>query len=181
MDEAFWARKEGPLAADDGAPQGDYDANFFQDDGLPMPGGIDDDDDIEFADARDHFSPGAENRGEGGMSGINDVINGGMTQGTGGEDGAFGTQLVTQSRRLRPEYVQYARVAKKVDVRRLKEELWRGMGIDDPKAVRPLSLVSDAKVLIVSRYHHYKVPDGYQHLLPLSQRMVMATVSNSQL
>jgi condensin complex subunit 2 len=144
MDEAFWARNEGPVAAgDDDAPlQGDYDANFFQDDGLPMPGGIGDDDDIEFADARDHFSPGAEERGEGGMAGINDVLNGGMTQATEGEEGAFGTQLVTQSRRLRPEYVQYARVAKKVDVRRLKEELWRGMGIDGPDTVRSLLLDS---------------------------------------
>jgi len=129
MDEAFWAQNEGPAEIDD-APQGDYDANFFQDDGLPMPGGLDDDDDIEFADARDHFSPGAEERGEGGMAGINSILNGGMTQLPEGEEGAFGTQLVTQSRRMRPEYVQYARVAKKVDVRRLKEELWKGMGIE---------------------------------------------------
>ncbi|KUJ22599.1 barren [Mollisia scopiformis] len=132
MDEAYWAQKEGPVGGDEDAPaQGDYDANFFQDDGLPMGGGIDDDDDMEFADARDHFSPGAEDRGEGGMAGINNILNGGMAQTIEGEEGAFGTQLVTQSRRLRPEYVQYARVAKKVDVRRLKEELWKGMGIDD--------------------------------------------------
>jgi len=101
---------------------------------LPMPGGMDDDDDMEFADARDHFSPGAEDRGECGINGINNVLNSGMTQATEGE-GAFGTQLVTQSRRLRPEYVQYARVAKKVDVRRLKEELWRGIGLEDPESV----------------------------------------------
>jgi condensin complex subunit 2 len=133
MDEAFWARKEGPVAIDeDAAPQGDYDANFFQDDGLPMAGGLDDEDDIEFADARDHFSPGAEDRGEGGMAGISNILNGGMNQAAEGEEGAFGTQLVTQSRRLRPEYVQYARVAKKVDVRRLKEELWKGIGFEEP-------------------------------------------------
>jgi condensin complex subunit 2 len=134
MDEAFWARKEGPEAAgDDVLPQGDYDANFFQDDGLPMSGGIDEDDDMEFADARDHFSPGVEDRGEGGgMPCMDTVLNGGMTQSVEGE-GAFGMQLVTQSRRLRPEYVQYARVAKKVDVRRLKEELWKGMAIDGPE------------------------------------------------
>ncbi len=134
MDEAFWARKEGPIKGDEDAPpQGDYDANFFQDDGLPMAGGMDDDDDdIEFADAREEFSPGAEERGEGGMAGISNVLNGGMTQATEGEEGAFGTQLVTQSRRLRPEYVQYARVAKKVDVRRLKEELWKGIGFEEP-------------------------------------------------
>ena len=42
--------------------------------------------------------------------------------------GSFGSQLVTQQgRRLRPEYVNYARTAKKVDVRRLKENMWNGM------------------------------------------------------
>ncbi|KAK2628221.1 hypothetical protein QTJ16_002867 [Diplocarpon rosae] len=130
IDEAFWAHNEGPAGADDVPAPGDYDANFFQDDGLPMPGGMVDDDDIEFADARDHFSPGAVERGEDGIASVNNVLHGGMTQLPEGEEGAFGTQLVTQSRRMRPEYVQYARVAKKVDVRRLKEELWKGMGID---------------------------------------------------
>ena len=49
--------------------------------------------------------------------------------------GSFGSQLVNGAnglgaagmRKVRPEYVNYARVAKKVDVRRLKEELWKGM------------------------------------------------------
>jgi condensin complex subunit 2 len=51
----------------------------------------------------------------------------------GKQGGDFGSHLVTQSNRVRPEYVQYARVAKKVDVRRLKEEMWKGMDIE----VRP--------------------------------------------
>jgi condensin complex subunit 2 len=137
MDEAFWASQKAPLQStehgsspDEGLPQGDYDANFFQDDGLPFAGGGlgDDDDDMdEFADARDHFSPEA-----GGP--MTDV---GMTGAFGGltvtnpADLAFGTMLVTQNRRTRPEYVQYARVAKKVDVRRLKEEIWKGMGLEE--------------------------------------------------
>lgn len=134
MDEAFWANKE-PMKAtgdDTALPKGDYDANFF-DDEMPLPGGglLDDDDDLEFADARDHFSPGAEapmteNAGLMGMMGADGVTMGG-----------FGTQLVTQTRRLRPEYVQYARVAKKVDVRRLKEELWKGIGFDKLEVSRP--------------------------------------------
>jgi condensin complex subunit 2 len=161
MDEAFWARKEAPEAVgDDEAPQGDYDANFFQDDGLPMAGGMDDDDDMDFADARDHFSPGAEDRGQnGGMTGMDAVLNGGMTQTPEGE-GAFGTQLVTQSRRLRPEYVQYARVAKKVDVRKLKEELWKGMGIDGPE----VSTTSSNRIPISNRYRitPRKHPDDCQ-------------------
>lgn len=136
MDEAFWARKEAPENAEDdeALPQGNYDANFFQDDGLAFPGGIDDDDDMEFADARDHFSPGPDGENGAGANGLDGLL-AGSSQGAEGEPGAFGTQLVTQSRRLRPEYVQYARVAKKVDVRRLKEELWRGMGIETEEAV----------------------------------------------
>lgn len=120
VDEAYWAQKEAegdPQALED-APQGQYDADFFQDDGLGGIGHMDDDDD-NFADARDHFSPPAE--------GINDEAAGIPSS----QEGAFGTQLVTQSRRLRPEYVQYARVAKKVDVRRLKEEIWRGLAFEE--------------------------------------------------
>lgn len=106
MDEAFWAQKEAPiLDSNEEDVKGDYDANFFQDDG--GMGGMEDDDD--FADAREEL-PGSQEPP------------------SSQPEGAFGTQLVTQSRRLRPEYVQYARVAKKVDVRRLKEELWRGLG-----------------------------------------------------
>lgn len=127
MDEAFWAQKE-PLKStedDDNLPKGDYDANFF-DDEMPLPGGggLDDDDDLEFADARDHFSPGTDMPATQDL-GMTAMLDGGMTT------GGFGTQLVTATRRLRPEYVQYARVAKKVDVRRLKEEIWKGMGIEE--------------------------------------------------
>jgi condensin complex subunit 2 len=132
MDEGFWARKEGPaVAGDETLPQGDYDANFFQDDGLAFPGGMDDDDDMEFADAQDHFSLSGEGGVRGGL-GENETVT--MTVAEDAQT-AFGTQLVTKSRRLRPEYVQYARVAKKVDVRRLKEELWKGMGIEGPEDV----------------------------------------------
>jgi len=125
VDEAYWARKENCVSTsptDEETPQGNYDADFFQDDGLGLPSGMEEEDD-DFADAREHFSPPAE-RGYVGATATGDVL--GSSQ-----EGAFGAQLVTQSRRLRPEYVQYARVAKKVDVRRLKEELWRGIGFEN--------------------------------------------------
>ena len=128
MDEAFWARKENAIdqPPDDGAnPPGNYDAIFFQDDGLAFPDGPPDDED-EFADAREAFSPGIDGDPGTGDPGIANVL-----VNTEGQEGAFGTQLVTQSRRLRPEYVQYAKVAKKVDVRRLKEEMWRGIGFEE--------------------------------------------------
>ncbi|KAI1468760.1 barren [Daldinia caldariorum] len=127
MDEAFWAQREPMQNADQDTviPAGDYDANFF-DDEMPLPGGgmLDDDDDLEFADARDHFSPGADVPATQDI-GITGMLDNGMTT------GGFGTQLVTSTRRLRPEYVQYARRAKKVDVRRLKEELWKGLGLEE--------------------------------------------------
>jgi len=140
-DEAFWARtlneevlpsiKEQPI-------QGQYDADFFQDDGLGLPPGIQDDDDEDFADAREHISPAIEGGSQPlPMNSIGDML-AGASQGD-----AFGTQLVTQSRRLRPEYVQYARVAKKVDVRRLKEEMWRGIGFEDVSAFLILKNCND--------------------------------------
>ncbi|EAS28748.3 condensin complex component cnd2 [Coccidioides immitis RS] len=146
IDEAFWAtQKPGMDQAntDEGAgPTGTYDADFFADDdglafphGLPM-GGDDDDDTLPFADAREAFSPpmdpnapqGASVGGTGGLSGISALLNSVTTPGT-VLGGGFGSQLVTQGgRRVRPDYVAYARVAKKVDVRRLKEVMWKGMG-----------------------------------------------------
>jgi condensin complex subunit 2 len=123
VDEAYWANRENddPAADEDGAVEGNYDANFFQDDGLPMPGGVLDDDD-DFADAREHFSPPPTDAPEG-TQGAKNIFPGSQAD-------AFGAQLVTQSRRFRPEYVQYARVAKKVDVKRLKDELWKGIGFE---------------------------------------------------
>lgn len=136
MDEAFWARPENnasQLLPEQEPLKGNYDANFFQDDGLAMPGGPPDEDD-DFADAREAFSPDSEGNLITSDPGVAEV----MANGDGNPEGAFGTQLVTQSRRMRPEYVQYARVAKKVDVRRLKEEMWRGIGFDQVRKPFPL-------------------------------------------
>ena len=129
VDEVFWARKENAAdqaLTDDEEPRGNYDANFFQDDGPVFPNGPADEDE-EFADAREVFSPGS-----GGDAGVESQgIASAATNTERSQEGAFGAQLVTQSRRSRPEYVQYARVAKKVDVRRLKEEMWKGIGFEE--------------------------------------------------
>ncbi|KAJ8609441.1 hypothetical protein MRB53_039112 [Persea americana] len=141
IDEAWWAAHAGPENkpfANEAAAQGDYDANFFQDDGLPMLGAMDDDD--TFADARENFSPEIDLAGSGPTgAGIDSIMAAGD-----GDGAAFGANLVAQSRRTRPEYVQYARVAKKVDMRRLKHEMWRGIGFDvryaPPPSLPPLEL-----------------------------------------
>ena len=131
IDEAYWATQgitqDSKFSAEPKV-EGDYDANFFQDDGLAFPGGVKDDDDDKFADAREAFSPEANGMGFGSSNqGIDAVL---APTGT-SQDHGFGSQLVTQSKRLRPEYVQYARIAKKVDVRRLKEEMWKGIGFEE--------------------------------------------------
>ena len=127
VDERFWAQQN-DVATDQNEegnpqPQGNYDANFFQDDGIGFANGPPEDDD-EFADAREAFSPGLDSFPKGGPAAFGDP------QINNAHDGAFGSQLVTQSRKLRPEYVQYARVAKKVDVRRLKQEMWKGLDFE---------------------------------------------------
>jgi condensin complex subunit 2 len=138
MDEAFWANHKPEENAGEEGAAGAYDANFFaDDDGLAFPNGMDlddDDDNLPFADAREMLSPPADgapgaSAGEaGGQTGLSALLNMvGATPGKGA--GGYGSQLVTQGgRRARPDYVAYARVAKKVDVRRLKTEMWKGMG-----------------------------------------------------
>ena len=126
----FWAHQEIITNSDTlevGTVPGQYDANFFQDDAMAFGGQpLEEDDDDEFVDVPE------------GLSATNDCTPDPMRLGVDGatptvmtnRGGAFGAQLVTQSKKFRPEYVHYAKVAKKVDVRRLKEELWKGIGFD---------------------------------------------------
>ncbi|KAK5064170.1 hypothetical protein LTR84_000002 [Exophiala bonariae] len=140
---------------EDEGRKGDYDANFFADDDqiLPFDGPlpIDDDDDDgilgvgddgpqPFMDAREMLSPQPEGHQQ---QNLLDAALDGEGEGLQGQPpdsqfppqsqmdllpGSFGSQLVTQAgRRMRPEYVNYARTAKKVDVRQLKENMWKGM------------------------------------------------------
>ncbi|KAJ4392559.1 hypothetical protein N0V91_011368 [Didymella pomorum] len=122
INEAFWANRanEGAAADDEATVKGNYDADFFNDDALPFAGGGFMDDDDDFADARDHFSPVPSQIPIGTQA----------TEVPGSQANAFGADLITQSRRFRPEYVQYARAAKKVDVKKLKDNLWSSMGLE---------------------------------------------------
>ena len=162
VDEGFGARGQQPTSedGDDEGRKADYDANFFADDEqiLPFDGPLpiddnDDDDDngagddgMGFVDAREMLSPQPEQHGERPMLGDDADQQPLGSQFPGGSQdmlpGSFGSQLVTQQgRRLRPEYVNYARTAKKVDVRRLKENMWIGMSDilmkDFDQAVQP--------------------------------------------
>ena len=89
-----------------------YDADFFADND---PGGFGDVDDGEtFADAREHFSPGAADR--------TSVPDASQTE-------EFGSLL--RARRARPDYVNYAKTAKKVDVKRLKDNMWTKLDLPE--------------------------------------------------
>lgn len=170
MDEAFWAKHQqtnptdtNPAGSETPAPKGDYDADFFaDDDGLPFLGGgflSDDDDELPFADAREAFSPqpGADPNDPNALAAAAETaaatgqpasvianILAGVTSSSQPTNLGFGSNLVTQGgRRTRPEYVNYARVAKKVDVRRLKENMWKGLeGLLPPLPDVPLSVAS---------------------------------------
>lgn len=141
-DEEFWAKEnmEGEIeASSTPAPRANYDANFFNDDNLDLPVGIgDDDDDDAFADAREAFSPGLHGAENGGAA--SQAMPSSQFPATQTID--FGTQLVSQNRRVRPEYMQYARVAKKVDVRKLKENIWTGLQLEGEAQPRPAAASS---------------------------------------
>ncbi|KAF1815409.1 barren [Eremomyces bilateralis CBS 781.70] len=175
LDEEFWARKNEEAAAasaEEMAARGDYDADFFQDDGLGAVGMDDDDDGLEFADARDHFSPDIAEGVGNGIAPLGEALNG-------HQEGAFGTQLVTQSRRLRPEYVQYARVAKKVDVRRLKEEMWRGIGFEEALAPTENPSRPTQKPLATAQEDTLMFTDVINNLQTVYPKQAMADISTS--
>lgn len=103
-----------------------YDADFFADNDT---GGFGDVDDGEtFADAREHFSPGAADR---------TIIP------DGSQSDEFGSLL--RARRARPDYVNYAKTAKKVDVKRLKDNLWTKLDLSD---VTPRDTLTDSKTKV---------------------------------
>lgn len=189
MDEEFWAKENMAMdiqasSTPDPKVAGNYDANFFQDDGLDMGIGMhDDDDDDEFADAREAFSPGpggAENAGTGAAipPSTMDPMGNQFPPGTFGGNLEFGSQLVTSSRRVRPEYVQYARVAKKVDVRKLKENLWTGLAFDTPPK-QPQQPQHDGDMDVVVEEEPRKFTQIMNELQGVYPQKTMADISTS--
>lgn len=70
---------------------------------------------------------------------FNDVL-GGTDSRVGEEDenkNEIGTQLVTGGRKARPEYVNFSKVAKRVDVKLLKDNLWRSIKLEAREQEEP--------------------------------------------
>ena len=63
--------------------------------------------------------------------------NGSAAPGVDGDEPDLMTTLAGTSRRVRPQYVNYTKKAKRVDVRKLKENIWKGLDIKVPKLGDP--------------------------------------------
>lgn len=132
MDEDFWAKEAMRRDRKSASPRpadGQYDADFFNEGEMGPMAGFDDDDDDHFVDAPEEFVQPSDDLPL--STQATDAPTSSMMPLT--QD--FGSQLVTAGRRVRPEYVQYARVAKKVDVRRLKENLWKDLDFEKKEDV----------------------------------------------
>lgn len=94
-----------------------------------------------FHDADDGFDAN-----EGGLGGLDDSP-ANVTTGGDAEDEEL-TQTLQALNRVKPEYVNYAKKAKRVDVKKLKENIWKELGIlgsttDDPAAVAAKAAAGD--------------------------------------
>lgn len=108
-DEHFWANHYQQANNPEDQVEGNYDANFFQGDddegALPLADFGDDDYDVPPSDVPSSELP----------------ANGGDLK----------DQLLMASRRARPEYVNYAKSAKKVNIKLLKDNIWNVMKMED--------------------------------------------------
>ncbi|CAL1714981.1 unnamed protein product [Somion occarium] len=117
IDENFWAQAAAEQAAGQNSDEPDetqgggaipFNTQFFHDDFDDAPG----------------FDDVYDGDGDGGPSAIVEP---------GEQDLLAATQGLT--RRVRPEYVNYAKRAKRVDVRKLKENIWKGLDIIIPEKI----------------------------------------------
>lgn len=83
-----------------------------------------------FHDDFDDDAPGFDDGDDGG--GVGSAV-----PGAEGEEPDLMATLAGSSRRVRPQYVNYTKKAKRVDVRKLKENIWNSLDIKIPKPKDP--------------------------------------------
>ena len=145
MDEVYWARHNLENNVDPTQPNADeqaYDANFFQEEDYGhQPGFNDDVDDDDFADMQDkQHSFMAQSP--------NHLVNA-LSRMTMGEEfkvdqtfGEMGQTLVLEGQ-VRPDYINYAKRVKKVDVRKLKENIWDELELQGLHDINASVITSD--------------------------------------
>ncbi|KAK9333510.1 condensin complex subunit 2/barren [Lipomyces starkeyi] len=133
----------GPQSLNDESRPQTYDANFFNDDEFG-PGLADDDRSfVDAAENLDEYSAEILSLADGDSSGSHTLVPPDATATNEGnlttlirreeaqEEFEFGSQLVLNGgRKFKTDYVNYARVAKKVDVKKLKDSLWTTLDYD---------------------------------------------------
>ncbi|KAK9432076.1 condensin complex subunit 2/barren [Lipomyces doorenjongii] len=133
----------GPQSLNDESCPQTYDANFFNDDEFG-PGLADDDGSfVDAAENLDEYSAEISSLADGDHSGSHTMVPADATVNNEGnlttfirreeaqEEFEFGSQLVLNGgRKFKTDYVNYARVAKKVDVKKLKDSLWTTLDYD---------------------------------------------------
>ena len=62
---------------------------------------------------------------------------GSVAPGAGGDEPDLMAIVAGSSRRVRPQYVNYTKEAKRVDVRKLKENIWKNLDIKVPTSKDP--------------------------------------------
>jgi len=194
MNEEFWAKHQMEKEqAGDGAAAtatGNYDANFFNDGGMDiLPSGLNDPDDgDDFGVGGEAFEQPLAASGSSAPAGVQPPgIDTGIQPSSTFNvfsptpEIAMGNQLVMANRRVRPEYVQYAKVAKKVDVRRLKENIWKELGMDmfSAEQPKPLSKADQAPPPPPSAPPPKKFTDVIHNLERVYPKNAMSDISTS--
>ncbi|KAH8832311.1 barren [Flagelloscypha sp. PMI_526] len=90
------------------------------------------------------------------------------------EDLLASTQQASQNRRVKPEFVKFSKRAKRVDVRKLKENIWKGLDIVVDKTIKPLPEDEDEEIPPEEEHDESK-PDP----TPASEARPFASVLNT--
>ena len=141
IDENFWAQ----AAADQAAGRSGADGNERESPhSQKIPGTLEltlftyfvdgDDQAIPFNTQFFHDDFDDDGEGPGFDDGDDGVGVGSVAPGAEGGEPDLMAALVGSSRRVRPQYVNYTKKAKRVDVRKLKENIWKSLDIEVPES-----------------------------------------------
>ncbi|CAG8645425.1 5301_t:CDS:2, partial [Funneliformis mosseae] len=93
-------------------------------------------------------------------------------------EGEFGDNLVTQTKRNRPEFIKYAKTAKRIDVKKLKENMWKTLADNTTFS----GVICDLKKICPQRkMKDISVPLCFVSLLHLANEKGLEITNNDQL
>ncbi|CAG8545208.1 17109_t:CDS:2 [Funneliformis caledonium] len=93
-------------------------------------------------------------------------------------EGEFGDNLVIQTKRNKPEFIKYAKTAKRIDVKKLKENMWKTL--DDNTTFS--GVIGDLKKVYPQRkMKDISVPLCFVSLLHLASEKGLEITNNDQL